>query len=66
MFFPFAEYEKRAREMTDSELHYAIQDAKRAAENLQGCDCKLKDDGFYWDEVHTHVSEKIRRRNGIL
>lgn len=62
MFFPFSDYEKKAKAMTDSELFHAKRDAYKAAQSLKGADVKGKDENWYMDEFWTYLDEQRKRR----
>jgi len=59
--FPFTAKEIKAKSMTVSELHYAIQDCNRAADAMRGCDPERE--GWYSDERSVYAME-LRRRQG--
>jgi hypothetical protein len=57
-------YEKRARQLTDDQLRYVIQDCREAmvaAPAEANFPCKAE--GFYADEVHVYSGELRRRRD---
>ena len=58
----FATWEERAKGMTDAELLYSAQDARRAAEAMRGWNPIAE--GRYDDEAHTYGDE-LRRRQGM-
>lgn len=56
----FATWEERAKGMTDAELLWSAQDARRAAEAMRGWNPIAE--GRYDDEAHTYGDELRRRR----
>lgn len=56
----FTRWEARAKSMSDAELLYSAQDARRAAEAMRGWNPIAE--GRYDDEAHTYGDEIRRRR----
>lgn len=61
----FNALEERAREMTDSELHYALLDAVKTAEAMDKIDRAEGGDraGKYRDQASVYRAEMNKRRN---
>lgn len=69
--YDFQEGERRARNMTDSELHYAILDLKKTIAIQEQTNQMSQTDptvnaphklGYYWDELHTYTQELRNRQ----
>lgn len=56
----FAAWEARAATMSDADLRWSAQDARRAAEAMRGWNPIAE--GRYDDEAHTYGDELRRRR----
>jgi hypothetical protein len=58
--FPFAEYEEKARLMTDSALLYSIRDCIKARDAMKNHNTEAE--GWYQDEASVYQREIIKRR----
>lgn len=56
----FANWEAKAKEMTDSQLWYAAMDCRKVEANFRGFDPVVE--GFYSDQACTYGDELRRRR----
>lgn len=58
----FADWRKRAKGLTESELRWVIQDCREAAEAMKGWN-PVKE-GFYEDQAFTYADELRARQMG--